>query len=442
MIRWRDIELLIVCVFIILTIIAFLQDYLNIRFSGANLLNIRLWAYFTIGVIALSDVKVFLSRPMLICYLLLVVFFGLSSLRHYDLEGVYYRKYYVLETQILPFIVAILLNERFLKAERAPQLRIILIVGVIAYLLESVLSIYLIYRFPDAVRGTAFQYTRETIATYERMGLGDYSLVSSLPFLIVPLVSFFRAENRIFGFKKVTWLFCLSLILFYSYKAVLVGPFLVAMVAFFLAMLGRVRVLGNMKFMLTIALFFMFIPRVWIGDFFYALSEAMPNQELKTKLSDLGLSFSQGIELESDINTSNEIESRASRIPLTLGEFVKNPLIGTGKVANSHVYWFNYLAQFGLLAFLPLFFALYVQTRRKMKVLDQDNRFYYGLTIVSFAVLGVIKAYSGFPIFITGIFLGPALIYYNSLNQQEVHAPVPALTQLSEIGQARALPVN
>lgn len=442
MIRWRNIECLIICIFIILTVIAFLQDIFNIRFLGANVFNARLWAYISIGVIALSDIKALLSRPMMICYILLAIFFGLARLGHYDLEGVYFRKFYVMETQILPFIVAILLNERFLKAERAPQLKVILIVGVIAYLIESVLSIYLIYRFPDAVRGTAYQYTRATTATYEKMGLGDYSLVSSLPFLIPPLVSFFRHQNKIFGLKRAVWFFCLALILFYSYKAVLVGPFLVALVAFFLAMLGRVRVLGNMKFMLTLALVFMFIPRAWIGDFFFALSDAIPNQELKVKMADLGLSFTQGIELESDINTSNEIESRASRIPLTLGEFVKNPIIGTGKVVNSHVYWFNYLAQFGLMGFLPLFFALYIQTRRKMKALDQDNRFYYGLTIVSFAVLGIIKAYSGFPIFITGMFLGPALIYFSSLNKQEAYAPEPVLPPTSPIGQTKVLPVN
>jgi hypothetical protein len=180
--------------------------------------------------------------------------------------------------------------------------------------------------------------------------------------------------------------------------------------------------------MLTIALIALFIPRIWIGEFFYALSDTIPNQEMKTKLSDLGLSFSQGIELESDINTSNEIESRASRIPLTLGEFSKNPFVGTGRVVNSHVYWFNYLAQFGLLAFLPLFYALFVQTRRNMKVLDQDTRFYYSLTILSFAVLGAIKAYAGFPIFITGLFLCPALIYY--VNTKETVPVYPASTRV------------
>lgn len=413
MIKFKNIECIIICIFIIIMCLQFLQVQFNIRFMGYNLLNHRLWAYLVIMIIVINDYKILLSPPVIYCYILLLIFFTMNYLGYYDLQGVYNRRYYVMEDQLLPLITAILLGEHLLNKEHLLELRIIIIVGLISYIIESLLSISIIQRFPDAVRGTELQFTREAMSLYERRGLGNYSIVSSLPFLIPPLVYYINIKNKVFKRKQYLWILILFIIIFYSFKAVLFAPFLIGMIALILSFMGRIRVVGNLRFIIIIPILLLFIPRMWIGSFFYSLSDKTTNIEYKQKLNDLGLSVIEGIEISSEVESStNVIESRASRIPLTLDAFAKSPLIGNGKVVNSHVYWFNFLGQFGLIGFIPLFLVLYNYIKRMLFKFHTDAKFFCILIILSFIILGSIKALSGFPIFVLALFFGPAMIYY------------------------------
>ena len=355
MFKLKNIEYIIICIFIVLICLPFLQVQFNIRIMGNNLLNGRLWAYLVIIIIVINDYKILLSPPIIFCYILLLIFFIMDYLAYYYLQMSSNRRYYMIEHQLLPLITAVLLGEHLLNQEHLRELRIIIYVGLFSLIIESLLSIIIIQRFPDAVRGTELQFTRETMSVYEKMGLGDYSIISSLPFLIPPLIYYINIKNNLFKRKQFLWILILFIIIFYSYKAVLIAPFLISIIALILSLMGRIRIVGNLRFIIIIPILLLFIPRMWIGSFFYSLSDKTTNIEYKQKLNDLGLSVIEGIEISSEVESStNVIESRASRIPLTLGAFVKSPLIGNGEVVNSHVYWFNFLGQFGLIGFIPL----------------------------------------------------------------------------------------
>ena len=413
MFKLKNIEYIIICIFIVLICLPFLQVQFNIRFMGNNLLNGRLWAYFVIIIIVINDSKILLSPSIIFCYILLLIFFIMSYLGYYDLQGGYSRKYYIIEHQLLPLITAVLLGEHLLNQEHLSELKIIIYIGLFSLLIESLLSIIIIQRFPDAVRGTELQFTREIMSVYEKMGLGDYSIVSSLPFLIPPLIYYINIKNNLFKRKQLLWILLLFIIIFYSYKAVLVAPFLISIIALILSLMGRVRVVGNLRFIMIIPILILFIPRIWIGSIFYSLSDKTTNIEYKQKLNDFGLSIAEGIEISPEAeNSINTIESRAARIPITLSAFFKSPLIGNGKVVNSHVYWFNFLGQFGLIGFIPLFMILYTYIKRMLGKIHTDAKFFCILIILSFLILGSIKALSDFPIFILGLFFGPAMTYY------------------------------
>ena len=204
-------------------------------------------------------------------YIIINIFIA-SYLGYYDLQGVYSRKYYIIEHQLLPLITAVLLGEHLLNKEHLSELKIIIIiVGLISYIIESLLSISIIQRFPDAVRGTELQFTREIMSVYEKMGLGDYSIVSSLPFLIPPLIYYINIKNNLFKRKQLLWILLLFIIIFYSYKAVLVAPFN-SVIALILSLMGRVRVVGNLRFIMIIPILILFIPRI-VGVVFYSLSD-------------------------------------------------------------------------------------------------------------------------------------------------------------------------
>ena len=413
MIKLKNLECIIICIFIMIMSLPFLQVQFNIRFMGYNLLNRRLWAYLAIIIIVINDFKILLSPSAIYCYILLLIFFTMNYLGYYDLQGVYDRRYFVIEYQLLPLITAILLGEHLLNKEHLWELRIIIIVGLISYIIESLLSISIIQRFPDAVRGTELQFSREVMSLYEKRGLGNYSIVSSLPFLIPPLVYYINIKNNVFKRKQYLWILILFIIIFYSFKAVLFAPFLIGIIALILSFMGRIRVVGNLRFIIIIPILLLFIPRLWIGSIFYSLSDKITNIEYKQKLNDLGLAVIEGIEISSEGESStNVIVSRASRIPLTLGAFIKSPLIGHGEVVNSHVYWFNFLGQFGLIGFIPLFLVLYTYIRRMLFKFHTDAKFFCILIILSFIILGSIKTLYDFPIFVLALFFGPAMIYY------------------------------
>lgn len=416
--KWSYIECFIVCVFVILMTAQFLQTRFDLRFAGQNILNARLWAYMSIIVVVLGNMKILVSRPVIFCYFLLVIFFTFEGFGHYDLQHVSNRQFYMIESQLLPLVTAVILCEHFMNPKRLPQLKLIMAVALFAYIFEAILSIYLIFRYPAAVRGTEAVFAHD--ATYESMGLGDYSLVSSLPFLI-PAMVFYIRDTITYGRNiRNIWLFALLIVLVYSYKAVLIAPFMIAIAGLVLAVLGRIRVLRNIWTILAIAFFAILIPRLWIADILYSLSDNMSNQEMKAKFHDIGFSLEEGIDLEADIATGNAMEIRASRIPLTLSEFIRNPLIGTGKVVDTHVYWFNLLAQFGIVGIVPLILVITSLKKKKSQLLNQDGSFYYNLTLAAFIMLGLLKAFTGFPIFITGLFIAPGIVYLTGRKRELV----------------------
>ncbi len=419
MLKWKNIECMVVCIFIVVTILNFIPTRFNIRLFGYNLLNARLWAYITIIFIVVGDRKILFSPPIIFCIILLAVFFGLEAIGHYDLQekGVHYRRYNMIETELLPILVSILLAEHFFSKDYIHQLQIIIITGFIAYLIESIISIIIIYKYPFSVRGTEISYASEGSAFYESMGLGGYSIVSSLPFLIPPLIYYIKSNVAYLRNKRFIWIISLFIIILYSYKAVLIAPFLIGIAALILSLIGRARVLANIRFFILIPIIIILIPRIWFSNIFYAISEKITNQELKIKIADIGYSISEGIVLESNIESSNVIEARASRIPLTLEAFMNNPILGQGTMVNQHVYWFNYLGQFGLIGFIPLALALGIYFSRTAKKLKLDANYYYILIVLSFIILGIIKRLIYFPIFISGIFFGPAMIYLGYYKQ-------------------------
>jgi len=414
MLNWKNIECIVVSIFLAMIILSPITLSFNFRLFGYNLLNARLWAYITIIVIIMGDFKILFSKPIIFCIILLAIFFILEALGYYNLQqeiGIYGRRYNMIETELLPIIVSILLGEHFFRKDYINQLQIIIIVGLILYVLESIFSLIIIQKYPFSVRGTDIVYSSEGLEFKGTMGLGGYSMVSSLPFLIPPLIYYIQINDSFFKSKRFLWFLSLIILILYSFKAVLIAPFLISIAVLILSLIGRARVLANIRFIMLIAIIIFLIPKSWIGNTLYSISELIPNEELKMKLFDIGYSINEGIILEPNIQTSNVIEARATRIPLTLGEFVKNPLLGNGYIIDQHVYWFNYLGQFGLLGFIPLAFALGMYFIRTAKKMELDAKYFYLLIILSFIVLGIIKRLIYFPIFIAGIFLGPAMVY-------------------------------
>ena len=193
--------------------------------------------------------------------------------------------------------------------------------------------------------------------------------------------------------------------------AVIVAPFLILIIVLILAILGRKRLKSNVVILCIILGLFFVTPKRIIGNIFYGFSDIVPNRELSTKLNEIGISFTEGIELVTyEYEASTGIEGRAARIKYNLLDFVKSPIIGTGKEGNAHLFWLNILAQFGLIGIFPLIYIIWLQIKKNAKLLSEDILFTYYLSMASFIALGLLKSISGYPMYLITFFIIPGKI--------------------------------
>ena len=422
--RWRDIELLVVCTFLMLAIAEFIQVEVQIRIFGPNLLHPRIWQYAVIFVIMVSNPQAFTSKTMVIIYIY-TIFYVLMGLvgyylpERYEIAG---KSPYRLVP--LGWAVIVLMREHYFRQEKLADLRIVLKVAWFAFILACLTSLFVIIRNPGAVRGTEVTFIEEDVRSFRGSGLGGYGFFSSLPFLI-PIIFYYLKNHLTYRKGKTLSLFVLlGLFLYTSYKGVIIAPFLIAITTIILSALGRRRFRSSLAIVILIVLTFTLMPKNVIGGALIDISEVVPNRDMSTKFRDLGVSYITGLEIvESAEGSSNTVEHRASRIATNLDQFRKYPLLGAGVQGNPHLFWLNQLAHFGLIGIFPLIWLLVVLFGY-IKKFDDEYKFYYFLSFLSYVFLLFIKANGGYHFMLAVFFIAPGSYYLShDFSQSQVTSP-------------------
>ncbi len=409
--RWRNIELFVVCTFLMLTLAEFIQAAIQIRIFGPNLLHYRIWQYIVIVVIFLSDRHAFKTRSMTAVYVYTVIYLVMGLLGHYVSQ-----RYEIVGTGVINILpvdlaVTLLIKEHYLRPEKIRDLRIVLKVAWFAFILACITSLIVITRYPSAVRGTEYEYFRGDVSTFKRLGLGGYGLFSSLPFLIPIVFYYYKDTLRQNRFKSFFYLLVIALFIYTSYKAVIVAPFIITLTVVLLSALGRKRFKTNLIIILLLLAFFVVTPRHIIGQVFIGVSETIPNRDMSTKFRDIGISYITGIDIsEAAEGSVSTVEHRAARIAINWDQFLANPLIGKGTSGNPHLYWLNILAQFGLLGAFPIIWVTLIQFVYWEK-LEEEYRFYYFVSILAYVVMLFIKAHGGYHYYLAVFFMVPGSYY-------------------------------
>lgn len=414
--KWQNIELIVICIFISLTIIEAIQVGLSIRIAGQNLLNARLWSYIAVFVIWLGDRSVFTNKSFTWLYLYVALFLLLELVGHYDLQSDRSNRFNWLYWQHYSIAVCIILRNHFIQNGRDSGLQAVINIVFLSYLIACVLNIYVIYRYPAAVRGNESTWYLEDVGNFTGMGLSGYGVVSSLPFVLPLLV--YKAKKAIVSSKSYTfvlWAATIGLVLLSSYMSVIVAPFLLSIVFFVLAVLGRRRFKTNLLLMVAFFTIYIIIPKTTIANSVGYIANIVPNTEISNKLEDVSSAMSGGFEIVEQDKAKGSIEGRASRIGLNLEFFFKNPVIGTGRSsAGEHIYWLHLLAQFGLIGAWPMYRFVYKTYFKESQPMPENFKFYYFLSYFCFICLGFLKAMGGISMFIIPLFLAPGMAYIES----------------------------
>ena len=409
----RHFELIIAYIIILFAFANFIPEYYAFRIAGQNILNIRVWVFLFFLVSILLDSSSMFTPTMRWVYIYIGIYLLLEFLGHYDLWGLGRRSRFAwLRDQHLPLAISVLFIEKYSNPSRRNDLKKLINFSYLVIFTLCITSIIIIYRNPGIVRGTEEQISYEQLYQIIKFGLGDYGLFSSLPFLIPLLV--YQYKIKLAESKKIPFINILPIIIITlcSYMAVIVAPFLILIIVLSLAILGRRRLKSNVVILCIILGLFFVTPKRIIGNIFYGFSDIVPNRELSTKLNEIGIAFTEGIELVTyEYEASTGIEGRAARIKYNLLDFVKSPIIGTGKQGNAHLFWLNMLAQFGLIGILPLIYIIRLQIKKNAKSLSEDILFTYYLSMASFIVLGLLKSISGYPMYLITFFIIPVKIF-------------------------------
>jgi len=408
----RKFELLIAYIIILLAFANFIPEYYAIRIAGQNILNIRVWVFLFFLVSIFFDPSSMFTPTMRWVYIYIGIYLLFEYLGHYDLWGLGRRSRFAwMRDQHLPLAISVLLIEKYSNPSRRNDLKKLIDFSYLVIFTLCITSIIIIYRNPGVVRGAEEQISYEQLYQIRKFGLGEYTFFSSLPFLIPLLV--YQYKIKLAESKKIPFINILPIIIITlcSYMAVIVAPFLILIIVLSLAILGRRRLKSNVVILCIILGLFFVTPKRIIGNIFYGFSDIVSNKEMSTKLNEIGIAFTEGIELVTyEYEASTGIEGRAARIKYNLLDFVKSPIIGTGKQGNAHLFWLNMLAQFGLMGIFPLIYIIWLQIKKNAKSLSEDILFTYYLSMASFIVLGLLKAIGGYPMYLITFFIIPGKI--------------------------------
>lgn len=423
--RWRNIELFVVCFFLITTIAEFVRIMFRVSLFGVNFMHPGLWQYLALCVILIGNPKAFLSKSMLILYVYSAIYLLLGFAGHYMPD-----RYSTLGTnplQLLPvgWAVVVVLVEHYLRPEKLRDMKIVITVCWVAYIVACLTSAYVIYRYPAAVRGTEEAFFRDEGRTFRALGLGGYGFFSAIPFLIPVLVYYFKHYARFNRRMATLMLLFIVLFMYVSYSASIVAPFIVSVFILIMSFMGRRRIRSSILTLVLMLLVVAVIPNQIIGDGMITLSQSISNKNMSRKIHDMGISYSTGVDVaEAEEGSDNSVEHRASRVMINMNQFLKNPIIGAGVPADTHLYWFNLLAQYGMMGAFPIIWLLLVQFKIIRKF-DAEYKFYYLVSVIAFVVMLTIKAIGGYHYFIAMLLMVPGSYFLT--HEQAQRSPRPVL---------------
>lgn len=232
---------------------------------------------------------------------------------------------------------------------------------------------------------------------FNRFGVLGYSSAQAFVILIPPLIYFIKKEG-IPKAKKNFFKIFLFLVILTQFRSQVFANLLVSILVTFLAF-NKTR--NNRISVLVIGLFlfvFVLVPNSFYAEAINSIAGLFdPKSEFYNKLNDLARYF----EFQ-DFEADSGFSGRAVRYPQLWQYFLKSPLIGdsafdTGSVYISagHLYWMNRLTSWGVLAFGFFIFVLFKIQALIKSGFDSEFKYYYNLSIISFILLGLMKAIGG-----------------------------------------------
>lgn len=385
----------------------------NTRFIlGLNILRFQYLRYIIPILIFMVSPRTYLSRTMKMIYAFYAIYGLMWASGYYDVESQYFMSHH------FSMFCAILIHNYYVDNKEYRGYAKVILATLIFVVASAILNIYQLYRFPEAARSQFLGVTgsESNVALsqfYASIGVAHYHYISAVPFVIPIIVYYLKNQKN--GFNKMLLFLSIVMVSYSTFVSAITAPILMAALCLLFSIQGKSRFKASMYSTIILALVIAIIPTNIKAQFFFSVSDVVPNKDLSMKFSDLGLAIETGIDISAP---ETSIEYRAERIPRNIEDFMRNPILGTGFEQNAHIFWLNLLAQFGLIGTIPFILILYRHLKLSMQDYELNYRFYYLVSIGLFVALGFMKSITA-PMMFYLLMLIPGLYYLRYIKREK-----------------------
>lgn len=365
------------------------------------------------GFILFYYPQLFIKKTMLLIYFYYLLFFFFRVSGYYDTSSQWFGAYH------FSIYIAVLTYTYYFERRDYKGLGLVALSSVIFILLKGLLNIVQLIRYPGAVRGVsgglAAQGYQDLQEYYRTIGVAGYEFATSVIILFPVMLWLYKYASISTKMKKYS-LFWLIVIAISVFMSAYTAPIIIGVISLVLAYQGRKNLKHSITIILIIILPLIFLFYSYLPNIFYGTSKLITNKAIASRLNDVGLALEYGV----DVNSPRTIvDYRAQRIPINFNQFLENPIFGKGKEGNAHLFWLNYLAQFGIVGTFVLILILIEQVKINLRNISNNFKFYYLLAVMTFIIMGLVKAYPKTYIFEITLFVVPSIYYIPYLNKKK-----------------------
>lgn len=399
-------------IFRILAILIIGEMFLLIVFENlpSILSSFLFYALCWFGALALLQPRVLLSKSSLYIYFWAFLYALFMFMGIYDID---YRFFL---SEILYVFLAISIYTYFISVGDYKGLARVILFTLIFIVITNITSIIGLDKFPMAARDLggilAIEGQFSLIELYRKMGIASYGFFTGLSFTTLVIV--YQIKNNK-GKIRFLFIILLALIFWGLIKAQITAPLLLGTIGIIIGFGVTKEFKYSIIIVFFILLIFVLIPKSYISDIIVASANLFGGTTLHNHLIDISNAIDEGIMMG-----DTHVSYRANRIPFLLEEFSKSPIIGGGE-STGHVFWLDRLSMFGLIGIIPWILILISQIKLNLKILSNDYKFYYLVSMLLFVSLGFMKNMDGREMMIIVFFLIPGIYYLKYLKKTQAH---------------------
>ncbi|MBU0581510.1 MAG: hypothetical protein KKA19_10080 [Candidatus Margulisbacteria bacterium] len=251
----------------------------------------------------------------------------------------------------------------------------------------------------------------ELIGYYRKIGIAEYGLFAGLAFMFPVIIAQFK------NFKNKLRYFLLGFMILAFISLILsqfTTAFVIAIMGIFTAMATKKNIRKSIWVFGTILLIVFIIPTSLYAGIIRNFSTLFGGTILQDRLEDLSYTLEEGL-----WSGTTHTSERNSRIPLSLGNFLRSPFVGTG-ISYGHQFWFDILSKFGLIGILPWVLIISNNIQNNLRIFDRSYNIYYLISMATFIFFGFVKNMGQKVLYLSIFFIIPGIYFLKYLENDSL----------------------